>query len=452
MTIDSAASAADGMLPSPAPDFIVGIGASAGGVMALKQFFEHVPADSRGAFIVVLHLSPGHDSRLAEVLRSSTTLPVLRVSTRTRMQANHVYVIPPNRVLTVEDGDVVVAPLLTPEQRYAPVDLLLRTLAQTHGAAAVGVVLSGTGANGSNGIKWIKDHGGLVVVQDPSEAECPEMPRNSLATGLVDYMLPVGAMPQAIGSFFSRPAPPIPIGRAAAQEEVRPSGPPLSSDSSAAAVQTVLVVDADGDARERYSKVLAAAGHRLIQASDGRDGLVQALSVRPDVVVIDASLPYIDGLELCSLLHEDPLTASMRVILLTSEDAPEHVRRCQQRGAAAVLVKPVAIETLATAVRGQESDADRDAPSGRGNGSGRLFPVSAHSLAKARLHERYVSMTPPKAPPLLRCPQCDAVLQYERSHVGGVSDRHPEQWDYFACARHGEFQYRHRTRRLRPAS
>src|SRR5207248_755042 len=138
------------------------------------------------AFVVVLHLSPNHESHLAEVLQTATSLPVIKISGRTDMQPNHVYVIPSNGSLTIQDGRLVVAPLTAPEQRHAPVDIFFRTLAQTHRANAVGVVLSGTGANGSNGIKWIKERGGLVVVQDPGEAEFADMPRNAMATGLVD--------------------------------------------------------------------------------------------------------------------------------------------------------------------------------------------------------------------------------------------------------------------------
>jgi two-component system CheB/CheR fusion protein len=194
--------------PTDDPRIFVGIGASAGGVTALKQFFTNVPEDTNAAYVAVLHLSPDHESRLAEVLQPVTPLTVVRVNTRMRMKANHLYVVPPNRSLGIDDGHVDVAPLVTPEQRHAPVDILFRTLAMAHGAAAAGVVLSGTGPNGSNGIKWIKERGGLVVVQDPVEAEFGDMPRNSLATGLVDYVLPVSAIPAAIVKYFARPFPP----------------------------------------------------------------------------------------------------------------------------------------------------------------------------------------------------------------------------------------------------
>jgi len=190
------------------PEIVVAIGASAGGVAALKEFFVHVPLDTRAAFLVVLHMSPDHESHLSHVLQSATRLPVDRLVERVRLTAGHVYVISPNSSLSVAEGDVVVSAVTTSEQRHAPVDVLFRTLAEAQGAKAVGVVLSGTGPNGSSGIKWIKEHGGLVLVQDPMEAEFADMPRNSLATGLVDYALPVAAMPDTIARYFSRRATP----------------------------------------------------------------------------------------------------------------------------------------------------------------------------------------------------------------------------------------------------
>src|SRR5581483_4721127 len=133
---------------------------------------------------------------LAQVLQTASALPVVRLADRTRLAGGRVYVISPDSSLTVNDGDVVAAPVMTAEQRHAPVDVLFRTLAEAQGP------------NGSSGIKWIKEHGGLVLVQDPTEAEFADMPRNSLATGLVDYALPVAAMPDTIARYFARLAAP----------------------------------------------------------------------------------------------------------------------------------------------------------------------------------------------------------------------------------------------------
>jgi two-component system CheB/CheR fusion protein len=177
---------------------VVGIGASAGGVQALRDFFSHVPADTNMAYVVILHLSPDHDSQLAEVLQSASLLPVTKVERRTRIEPDHVYVIPPNKSLEIRDGHIDVLDMTSHEVRRAPVDILFRTLAESHGPRAVSVVLSGTGANGSMGMKRVKEMGGLCIVQDPKEAEYDDMPVHSLATGLVDYVLPVAQIPAQI--------------------------------------------------------------------------------------------------------------------------------------------------------------------------------------------------------------------------------------------------------------
>lgn len=185
-----------------ARDFlIVGIGASAGGIQALKAFFEQVPASSGLAFVVILHLSPDHDSLLAEILQTSSGIPVTQVKEKGRIRPDHVYVVPPDRHLTMEDGHLVVTKNVLQEDRRAPVDIFFRTLAESHGERAVCVVLSGTGANGSMGLRRIKECGGAAFVQDPKEAEFDEMPRNSILTGMVDEVLPVGLIPGKIMNY-----------------------------------------------------------------------------------------------------------------------------------------------------------------------------------------------------------------------------------------------------------
>ncbi|RYZ44341.1 MAG: histidine kinase, partial [Sphingobacteriales bacterium] len=177
---------------------IVGIGASAGGVQALREFFENVPENSGIAYVVILHLSPSYDSQLANILQTVTSMEVKRVDTHTKVEPNKVYVVPPDQHLTMHEGQLSVSKNARLEDRRAPVDIFFRTLATSHGPRAVCVVLSGTGANGSMGLKRIKEMGGAAFVQNPREAEFNEMPRNSIATELVDDVLPVAQIPQKI--------------------------------------------------------------------------------------------------------------------------------------------------------------------------------------------------------------------------------------------------------------
>jgi chemotaxis response regulator CheB len=154
---DETAAASNGegspiILEKPNGFLVVGIGASAGGIQALKEFFENTPSDSGMAYVVILHLSPDHDSKLAEVLQAATTMPVKQVTEREKVEPDHVYVVPPNQHLMMLDGHLGVSPNLRVEDRRAPVDIFFRTLAESHGPRAVAVVLSGTGANGSMGI------------------------------------------------------------------------------------------------------------------------------------------------------------------------------------------------------------------------------------------------------------------------------------------------------------
>ncbi len=189
-------------LSAESKDFLtVGIGASAGGIKPLKEFFAAMPADSGMAFVVILHLSPEHESQLPEVLQTNTRMPVIQVRETIKIEPDHIYVIPPTKHLIMIDGEIR---LIEPEAirgKRVPIDLFFRTLADAHGRNSVCVVLSGTGADGASGLKRVKEAGGLCVVQDPLEAEYDGMPRSAIATNLVDLILPVGEMPAKILAF-----------------------------------------------------------------------------------------------------------------------------------------------------------------------------------------------------------------------------------------------------------
>jgi two-component system, chemotaxis family, CheB/CheR fusion protein len=182
-------------LPLEQEFFVVGIGASAGGIGPLREFVNRIPRDSGMAYVVILHLSPQHESNLAELLQSKSSIPVTQVTESVDVMANHVYVIPPSKYLVIMDGSIRLAEVERSRGAHTSIDLFLRTLAETYGKNAIGVLLSGTGADGTLGLGRVKEEGGIVIVQDPAEAEYPDMPRNAIDTGLVDLVLPVAEMP-----------------------------------------------------------------------------------------------------------------------------------------------------------------------------------------------------------------------------------------------------------------
>jgi two-component system CheB/CheR fusion protein len=190
---------------------IVGIGASAGGLAALKEFFAHVPKNSGLAYVIVVHLSPEHESHLSEILQPHISIPVQQVSETVSLERNRVYVIPPNANLDTIDTHLRLSELEKRRQERAPIDHFLRTLAKTHASDAIGVILTGTGSDGTLGLREIKAAGGLCVVQDPNDAEYDGMPQSAINTGIADLVLPVSNICSAILDYVSvRPQVPHP--------------------------------------------------------------------------------------------------------------------------------------------------------------------------------------------------------------------------------------------------
>ena len=181
--------------PGPA---VAGIGASAGGLDAFKKLFSAMPADSGIAFVLIPHLDPTRESMMVELLARCTKMPVFEATEGTAVEANAVYVIPPNKYMTISDGALH---LTGPVERGGPqtsIDLFLRSLAQDKKEKAICIILSGTGSHGSLGLKAVKASDGMAMVQDPNTAEYSRMPQNAVATGLADYVLPVDQMPDAL--------------------------------------------------------------------------------------------------------------------------------------------------------------------------------------------------------------------------------------------------------------
>ena len=185
----------EGNHPLESSFLTVGIGASAGGLEAFQTFFRHMNEDSGMAFVLISHLAPDHDSLLSELLAKETQMSVLQVQEEVQLQPNQVYVIPPNATLTVDDGILRLSAPLQARGHRAPINIFFRSLAEDQGENAVCVILSGTGSDGTIGMKSIKEFGGLAIAQDSSTAKYDSMPRNATMTGLVDYVLPVEDIP-----------------------------------------------------------------------------------------------------------------------------------------------------------------------------------------------------------------------------------------------------------------
>jgi two-component system, chemotaxis family, CheB/CheR fusion protein len=169
---------------------IVAIGASAGGVNALQNLFTVLPNDSGAAFVVVVHLDPEHRSELVNIIAARTRMRVVEIGKREHLEANHVYVIPPDRRLQMVDHEISAMEFDEPRGQRAPIDLFFRSLAEKLGDGFA-VILSGAGADGAIGVRAVKEAGGIILVQEPSEAEYASMPRNAIAAGVVDFVLPV---------------------------------------------------------------------------------------------------------------------------------------------------------------------------------------------------------------------------------------------------------------------
>ncbi len=165
---------------------VVGIGASAGGVTALSTFFSGMPSDTGMAFVVILHLSPEHESHVDSILQRHTRMPVLQVTEPAPVEPDRVYVIPPNKQLSMNGGYLRLTDLPPRRGRHVSIDLFFRALARVHQERAVGIVLSGTGSDGAVGLVSLKEHGGVAIAQSPMGAEYDGMPQSAIATGVLE--------------------------------------------------------------------------------------------------------------------------------------------------------------------------------------------------------------------------------------------------------------------------
>jgi two-component system, chemotaxis family, CheB/CheR fusion protein len=178
---------------------VVGIGASAGGLDAFKKLIKAIPENSGMAYVLVQHLDPNHQSFLPEILQRVTNIPVLEISDDIKVQPDHIYIIPSNKMLVASDGVLQLSPRITNKnQRNLPIDLFFASLAEVHQSHSIGIVLSGTASDGTLGLKAIKDHGGITIAQDEESATYQGMPNSAVQAGVVDFILSPELIPQKL--------------------------------------------------------------------------------------------------------------------------------------------------------------------------------------------------------------------------------------------------------------
>ncbi|MDY6849541.1 MAG: chemotaxis protein CheB [Thermodesulfobacteriota bacterium] len=192
---------------SKQPRLIVGLGASAGGLSALQKFFDHMPADTDMAFVVIQHLSPDFKSMMDDLLARNTSMPIHRAKNGMVLRPNHIYLITPQTHLTISEGKLHTTKRTDASHTDLPIDIFLQSLAEDRGQNSVAVILSGTGSDGSRGIQAVKRAGGLVMVQSIDSAQFDGMPRSAIATGACDLMLSPEEMPNALLEFTALPEP-----------------------------------------------------------------------------------------------------------------------------------------------------------------------------------------------------------------------------------------------------
>jgi two-component system, chemotaxis family, CheB/CheR fusion protein len=271
---------------------IVGIGASAGGITALKNFFQHMPSDSGMAFVVIVHLAHDHHSNLAAILQASTSMPVREVTETLRVESDHVYVIPPGKYLEMLDGEIRLTERTEVRGVRVPIDMFLRTLADAYGRNAICVILSGSGSDGTLGLKRVKEAGGIAIAQAPEDAEYDSMPRSAIATDLVDLIFPASQIPEKL----------IALKRTA--ERLQRDGEKDSDEK----------IPSQDSVREITSMLRARTGHDF--SSYKQPTVLRRIARRVQVHELEAINEYVDFLR----GHPEEVEALLADLLITVTD------------------------------------------------------------------------------------------------------------------------------------
>ena len=189
----------------PATGYLVAIGASAGGLQALQEFFRHLPTDTNASYVVIQHLSPDYKTMMDEILARETTLPVHIASNSEMVMPNHIYLIPPGKNISLAKNSLVLTDIQKDFGLNLPIDIFFRSVATNFGYRSIGVVLSGTGSDGSRGLKAIKESGGLVMIQALESAIFTGMPQSAKNNTTADFILSPKELALKIGEYLSHP-------------------------------------------------------------------------------------------------------------------------------------------------------------------------------------------------------------------------------------------------------
>ena len=221
----------------------------------------------------------------------------------------------------------------------------------------------------------------------------------------------------------------------------------------------ILLADPDSDSHSLYAQVLGLKEIEITHATDGRNALVKALEYPFALIITETGVPFLDGYSLCEVLRQDSATSTTPIMVVTADARPASLARALRAGADVALAKPVTDVVFSEAnrlllqsreLRDRSHRATLEGATLLDESQSLLKPGKAPKVTKIRVHRRYDTAQPPITPPLVLCPSCDRPLNYEFSHIGGVTARDAEQWDYYTCSGPcGRFQHRQRTRKLR---
>jgi two-component system CheB/CheR fusion protein len=187
------------------PHYIIGIGASAGGMEVIHELFDNMPDNTDFSFVIIQHLSPDHKSLLAELLSKHTMMQVYEAENNMSLQANCIYVIPSKKIMSLKGNNLILTEKHKSSHPNDAIDVFFTSLAKEKGKNAAGIILSGTGSDGTKGIQAIKENGGFIIVQDPITAGFDGMPNSAIASGTVDMILPPDMIAEELITYLKEP-------------------------------------------------------------------------------------------------------------------------------------------------------------------------------------------------------------------------------------------------------